>query len=390
MRNIPYENDGFDILCLNGGSLMKQFIKAMRPVFCSLLFIAMACESFAVFGSSLKRIESYKLQAADSDNLREAWKKALSATYNIKSFRLRIEDSNASKASTTIIEYTSPDSIREIRENREIIWIGKSTYYKKGDGPWEKYPEKNNSASVTDLPARVLIQYIKDIKESDEAQFIGRDSMDGIPALVYQHKKYYGSDKSSSITTKTWFNEADGLLLKNHIYRSWRSSPAEPVDYTLYDYNADIKIEPPAEYVSVTGPRAPMVPISPTGIESIGQGLGTGKGGGIGSGDGTGLGPGQRSNPPATSVDQRPVPLNLPRPNYTEEARNNKVQGVIRVRALVGVDGNVEQVRLITGLPDGLNKEALRCAFKSRFKPAMKDGKPVRFWVSLDIEFNLR
>jgi hypothetical protein len=37
-----------------------------------------------------------------------------------------------------------------------------------------------------------------------------------------------------------------------------------------------------------------------------------------------------------------------------------------------------------------LNEEAISAAYKMRFKPAMKDGQPVAYWVPVEIEFNLR
>jgi len=94
---------------------------------------------------------------------------------------------------------------------------------------------------------------------------------------------------------------------------------------------------------------------------------------------------------PVTNVDEKPVPLNSPRPNYTEEARRNKIQGVVRVRVLVGADGSVKQATLLGGgLPDGLNEEAIRAAYQIRFKAAMKDGQSVAFWHSVSVEFYLR
>ena len=91
-----------------------------------------------------------------------------------------------------------------------------------------------------------------------------------------------------------------------------------------------------------------------------------------------------------TQVDNRPIPLNPPRPNYTDRARNDRVQGVVRLRALIGVDGLVKDVRLISHLPDGLDEEATKAVRQMRFKPATKDGQPVAFWITLEIEFNLR
>jgi protein TonB len=82
--------------------------------------------------------------------------------------------------------------------------------------------------------------------------------------------------------------------------------------------------------------------------------------------------------------------LNSPRPNYSEEARLNKIQGTVRVRVLVSVDGVVKQVTIVRGLPDGLNEEAIRAVFQLRFRPAIKAGRPVSCWTTVEVDFNLR
>jgi TonB family protein len=374
---------------------MTQFIKAMRSIFCSLLFIAMACSSFAVFGSSLKRIELNKQQADDSDSLREVLRKAHSATNGIKSFRIRMEAPTVSKVAATILDYASPDRARLSWGNQEVVWIGKDIYRKKADGPWEKFITQDKDEFKSDFPDAVLKRCIEMIEKADEVKFIGRETVDGIPALAYQHTRYMRPNKTNPFTSKTWFNEADGSLLKNQIFCIVLGSTPSPVDYTFYDYNADIRIEPPAEYVSVTAPEGISLITAPyrkSGISSE-PFLGDPKGivGGLGQGSNFPTG-GARPNPnvPTTSVDQRPVALNFPRPNYTEKARNNRVQGIVRVKLLVGADGVVKQVRVTSGLPDGLNEEAIRCAYRVRFKPAMKDGQPVTYWVGMDVEFHLR
>jgi protein TonB len=91
----------------------------------------------------------------------------------------------------------------------------------------------------------------------------------------------------------------------------------------------------------------------------------------------------------ATFVDTRPIALNNPRPNYTDAARNHGVQGTVRIRVLVGADGFVKQVKVISGLPDGLNEEAVRAGFQIRFRPATKGGVPVAFWQAVDVDFAL-
>ena len=56
---------------------------------------------------------------------------------------------------------------------------------------------------------------------------------------------------------------------------------------------------------------------------------------------------------------------------------------------LVGEDGNVKSVRVVRGLPDGLNEQAIDAARRTTFKPATKDGKAVAYWVGLEMNFRL-
>ena len=151
------------------------------------------------------------------------------------------------------------------------------------------------------------------------------------------------------------------------------------------------------------------VPGAPEAGPGEGRGMGTGEKGGMGSGKGRGVGPGLewninggnpaigRTGASATSdqerqerVDTRPVALNRPRPNYTEAARKNKIQGVIRARVLVGVDGSVQNVSIVRALPDGLNEEAITAVYQMRFKAATRNGQSVASWITLEVEFNLR
>lgn len=147
------------------------------------------------------------------------------------------------------------------------------------------------------------------------------------------------------------------------------------------------------------------VPGPPSDGPGTNGGIGSGDRGGVGDDRGPGTGPGDEGgegghtyggpggrprSDVVTVVDSRPVALNLPRPNYTEEARKNKIQGTVRARVLVGSDGIVKQVTIVRGLPDGLNEEAIRAAFQMRFRPATKSGRAVAFWTSLEVDFNLR
>lgn len=116
-------------------------------------------------------------------------------------------------------------------------------------------------------------------------------------------------------------------------------------------------------------------------------------GGGMGAGEGPRFGSESANAPspsPTPKVDTRPVRLNSPTPRYTEAARANSIQGSVTLRALVDENGNVSAVRVIRGLPDGLNEQAIAAARLTKFKPAMKDGKPVAYWVVLEMSFTIR
>jgi TonB family protein len=88
-------------------------------------------------------------------------------------------------------------------------------------------------------------------------------------------------------------------------------------------------------------------------------------------------------------VDSMPITLNAVRPIYTEEARKNRIAGSVQARALIGADGKVKRVRIISGLPDGLSEEAIFAINQMLFKPAMKADKPVDYWMMITIEFRL-
>jgi len=99
------------------------------------------------------------------------------------------------------------------------------------------------------------------------------------------------------------------------------------------------------------------------------------------------------ANAPASNrnaeVDRRPVPLNRPKPSYTEDARDHRFEGIERLRVRVSPGGTAEQVVPINELPYGLNEEAIKSASQLRFRPALKHHKPVAYWVIVEVEFAL-
>jgi TonB family protein len=89
-------------------------------------------------------------------------------------------------------------------------------------------------------------------------------------------------------------------------------------------------------------------------------------------------------------VQARPVPVNHPRPAYTEEARAAHISGLVRLELLVGTDGIPRVTDILNRLPAGLTARAVRAAEAMQFKPAIRNGEPVPYYTAIEVEFDLR
>jgi TonB family protein len=81
--------------------------------------------------------------------------------------------------------------------------------------------------------------------------------------------------------------------------------------------------------------------------------------------------------------------IRKPEPQYTANARSSGVTGTVVLRAIFGSDGNVRNIRIVKGLPDGLTEAALSAARRIKFLPGTKDGRPVSMYIQLEYNFNL-
>ena len=78
-----------------------------------------------------------------------------------------------------------------------------------------------------------------------------------------------------------------------------------------------------------------------------------------------------------------------PEPSYTKDARKHGIEGTVVLRCVFASSGQVTNIHVISGLPDGLTERAIEAAKKIKFKPATKDGHPVSMWMELQYNFNL-
>ena len=81
--------------------------------------------------------------------------------------------------------------------------------------------------------------------------------------------------------------------------------------------------------------------------------------------------------------------LDKPRPSYTEEARQLKIEGEVSLEVLFAASGKARVLRVLKGLGHGLDESATRSAEAIRFRPAMREGTPVDAIAMARITFQL-
>ncbi len=134
------------------------------------------------------------------------------------------------------------------------------------------------------------------------------------------------------------------------------------------------------------------VPSAGTGT---GSGVGSGSGGGSGPGRGRGFGPGDGfgNGGGETGGSGRitsPKIIFSPDPEFSDEARKVKHQGVVVMTVLVGTDGRIHHAEITRSLGMGLDEKALETIKLWKFEPARTaDGTPVAVYASIEVNFRL-
>lgn len=131
-----------------------------------------------------------------------------------------------------------------------------------------------------------------------------------------------------------------------------------------------------------------------------GSGTGSGFGGGDGDGEGDGKGPGSGDRdrnarvaqpPPAppVGVTQAIKILSKPKAPFTDTARAQSIQGVVRLRVTFLSNGQIGSISPIQGLSGGLTENAIAAARNIRFEPAKKNGVPYTVTKQVEYSFTL-
>ena len=119
---------------------------------------------------------------------------------------------------------------------------------------------------------------------------------------------------------------------------------------------------------------------------------------------GTGILPERGSPPQPTPVSPKPElpkgPMHVstgvqsallvfgPKPVYPPLARTARVQGIVRIQAIIATDGAIKNLQLIGG-PPLLVKAALDAVERWRYRPTLLNGSAVEVITEIDVNFTL-
>ena len=76
-------------------------------------------------------------------------------------------------------------------------------------------------------------------------------------------------------------------------------------------------------------------------------------------------------------------------PNYTEKARDAKLEGSVMLSMEVWEDGKAHNIRVLRGIGKGLDEKAVEAVEQWVFKPGTKNGQPVKVLAQVQVTFRL-
>jgi len=218
-----------------------------------LLFCAFFLICTAVTGSISNATNQPETSTGAGADPRDELIKAMRTMLGARSYRSRTTSSSSSGiTSTTMLEFVAPDRFHLSRETQsqrgtlkqETIIIGNDSWMKTGGASWQTFPmDLGNLIAQLRNP-----KVVDELAHATEVKFIGTDTLEGTPAMVYQFTLDERDGKGFKNTTRTWVSVADGLPLKTeaNVEMSIAGKTTHIKATTTYlDYGADIKLQPP-------------------------------------------------------------------------------------------------------------------------------------------------
>jgi len=78
--------------------------------------------------------------------------------------------------------------------------------------------------------------------------------------------------------------------------------------------------------------------------------------------------------------------INAPAPEYPPLARSARISGVVRFNAVIGIDGRIQNLQLVTGHPL-LVPPAQAAVSQYVYQPTLLNGQPVEVLTQVDVNF---
>jgi TonB family protein len=88
-----------------------------------------------------------------------------------------------------------------------------------------------------------------------------------------------------------------------------------------------------------------------------------------------------------SEVDKKIRIVHKPEPMYTQKALENQTRGQVVLTAIFSSTGEVTNIHVASALPNGMTEACIDAAKKIEFVPAVKDGKSVSMWMTLEYNF---
>jgi TonB family protein len=92
---------------------------------------------------------------------------------------------------------------------------------------------------------------------------------------------------------------------------------------------------------------------------------------------------------PVSSELTPPAVIRKFEPEYSAEARSKRIEGVVKLSAVINAAGAAVKIRVTAPLDPGLDQRAVEAVQQWRFRTAKKDGTPVAVTAAISVDFRL-
>ena len=237
---------------------MSYLRNSKACLLCGLLLAAVACSKTQpennANGGGASSTTTTTSTAVGGANPRAELTAAVRAQLGAQSYRAQMQSSTSNgMTSTTVIEYVAPDRYHMTQDaqlpggntfKQETLIVGKDTWMRRQGGAWQKFPVDVGQIVAQFRDPKMLDELAK----SSDIKFVGPDTVDGAPALVYEYTLTGELAKNFKGTARTWIGATDNLPRKTESEgeMEFMGKPLKTKTTITYsDYNASIQIEPP-------------------------------------------------------------------------------------------------------------------------------------------------